>query len=569
MPGPTFSRRRLLAGGAAFRAIAAIGGAVFARRGGNDPASGAGPTATSPEDTSSPTPAPRPRGGALRIAAAASLSFDTFDALRTGQPPVVEVLGRTHSRLLRWTSFSGATLGPDLAARWEQPEHDLFVLHLDAKARWQERAPLHGRPVSADDVAAHFRRAAEGARGRQLPFVPRAADFAAIRRVSAPGGLTVRFELEQPDAFFAGALAGRFSLVQAPEAVTAFEGRWSEGDPETVVGSGPFIFERRLDDDSLAFRAFGGSHRPPLLDSLTVSAPGSNDSARFLAGELDEVLTRDRRDAAAMRAAMAPGTIELPRFEDSPIISSMNTAAPPWNNAHLRLALSAALNRGRLASRLFGGRAAPAGYLPPAFAGAPTERELLAIPGYGSDPEEDARQTRALWAAGGGPALGAVTVDIPSIFDPRYSAGATVTAMLNEVLGAGQFRPAVESYTTIAAKAAAGQYGGGIAAFWFGWGPAFSDPDPARYLIELFGAQKGASLLSAANAAAVARLATEFDSARRQAAAHGLAIALAADAGAEVLPWLLQRSELFRRPGVQGPPPSAFWDQHLDRALGL
>ncbi|MCZ7576610.1 MAG: hypothetical protein M5U18_06005 [Dehalococcoidia bacterium] len=113
----------------------------------------------------------------------------------------------------------------------------------------------------------------------------------------------------------------------------------------------------------------------------------------------------------------------------------------------------------------------------PAFA--LTEGVLALYPGYARDPAEDARAARQRWEAAAGPSLGTITIDFPSVFDPLYSASSVVTGILNEVLG-DQFRPAVETYTTISRRVLDGYYGNGRAAFWFGWGPPFLPRPPPR-----------------------------------------------------------------------------------------
>ena len=65
---------------------------------------------------------------------------------------------------------------------------------------------------------------------------------------------------------------------------------------------------------------------------------------------------------------------------------------------------------------------------------------------------------RRLWVAAGGPGLGPVTIDFPSIFDPLYSASSVVVGLLNEAIGP-QFRAAVETYTTISRRVLDGYYG--------------------------------------------------------------------------------------------------------------
>lgn len=553
----TLRRRQVVIGGAGLVGAGAGGAAWLALRGGrsNAPAADTTPFATPtsvPQPTAKPT---RPRGGVGRLQSPAGFNFDTFDGQRSGEVTAVEVLGRTHSRMVQWTDFQAPALGPDLATSWEQPESTRLVLHLDPKARWQARDPLNARPVTAADVVAHFIRTLAIAKQSRTPLDQRMQDYAAVQRVSAPEDGVVLFETARPDPFLLNTLAGRFALVQAPEAVAKFEATWPERRPAEVVGSGPWQFLGEK-DGALRFSAFRDGHLSPLMDALEVQE-SVDVVARFQAKQLDEALTRDRRDAAALRA-LGAGVAELARFEESPVITSVGLSGAPWNNADLLRALSGALNRGELAKRLFGGRAAPAGPVPPSAPGfALTGAELAAYPGYNQDAAADAKDARARWQAAGGPGLGTVTVDFPSIFDPLYSASATVTGMLSEVLG-NQFKATVQTYTTIAET----RYGTGSVRLWFGWGPAVAEPDPTRQMIEYYRSVPGVT--NKLNPTGLAQAATVFGIEARQAAIREASKKILDGGGLGIITWLQQRSEVFRWGYAAGLAPSPYWTQHLD-----
>ena len=483
---------------------------------------------------------------------------------------VLEVLGRTHSRVLQWDVTNG-TLIDDLAVSWEQPEPTTLVLHLNPAARWHDRAPVNGRALTADDVVKQIERGRQLAKER-FPAVQRLQDLAGIRAVAAIDGSTVRIDSAAPDPLLVQALAARFALVQAPEAVAQFEGTWHAARPESVIGTGPFRYRGSATGDVQTFDAVTGGHRSPHLQEIVLFPPAPDDRERFLASRVDEVTSRDRRDATAIRAA-SPSAVELARFEDAPVISTLYAGRPPWNNPELRLAISGALNRVELGARLFGGRAAPASPVGPPSAGdGMSGPELAGFAGYEVDFEAAKRTARQRWEAAGGSGLGAVTIDYPSIFDPVYSSSSIVTGMLNEALG-GQFRAAVETYTVISAKAVAQRYGGGEASFWFGWGPPFVEPDPARQLGELYSSNGPGfgttGFTDSAVDSLLASLAVEFDQSRRSNLVRNVARRLLELGGGGVFDWLLQRQEVFRWPYFNGRSPSPWPDQWRDAAAFL
>ncbi len=563
------TRRQALIGGAAAAGAAVVSGVGVAKyRSGGSPApvnsASASPAGTTAGPSATPTPIPTPRGGVARIVSPGRFNFDTFDAQRTGEPSVLEVLGRTHSRLVDWADSADPKFIPGLATSWERPDLATLILQIDPKARWDARAPTNGRAVTADDVRAHFTRQLELAKGK-LPVGQRPADFAKLH-VASTGILTVTVRTEG-DPWALNTLASRYALVQAPEALEALAAA-GEPSPEHLRGSGAFRFTGRGEGGRLQFESARGGHLLSNLDGLEVFEPGSPDEV--LARRLDEFLAHDRRDAATLHAEGR--LVETPRYEDSPVISSFFVGAPPWNNSALLKAISGALNRKWLSDALFGGRADACGPVSPASGSfAPTQQQLAAYPGFGADAEVEARAARNAWNAAGGPGLGAVIIDFPSIFDPLYSASSVVIARLNEVLGA-QFRAAVETYTTISSKAAEGRYGNGRAAFWFGWGPPLPEPDPSRSLVETYSS-------TGPNAAALGLKASPLDARlaaiasvpanQRAAAAADAALAILEAGGAGVITWLLQRSEFFRWPYLSGSAPSPFWRQHLDYARAL
>ncbi len=538
------SRRALLAG-TLTAGSAALGTALLARRSPVDqavPLPASSPAESLPSPLPSPTPLPR--GGTARLAVASSFDFDTFDALRSGEPSTVELLGRVHARLLQWDDPFAARIGPDLAAAREQPDPLTLLLRLDMRARWHDVPPLAGRPVIPDDVRLHLERALAIARAGTAPLAQRTAPLRDIARVELPGDGIVRLVLARPSPLLESAFAGEFALVQPPELTARFEA--DPLDPALLVGCGAWRFSS-FDGDVIRLAAHTGGHRPPFLDALAISPP-VDLLERYRSEGLDEFPALDPRDAAAARAL--PGIQEAPLLRREPVVSTFAITGPPWSDARLLSAISAALNRRWLIENLFAGRALPSGPLPPVYAAALGEADLAAFPGYANDPDTDARAARRRWEAGGGPALGTVSVDIPAIFDPRYAASAVVVDRLNAVLGP-QFRPAILGYPEIARRVQGGFYGHGRAAFWFGWGPPLPSPDPREAVLDTFGHRlDGATLLALLKEDAAALRAVQRDL---------LAVGLGG-----VVHWVQQVTEIFRRPGLAGPLPSPFWDGHRD-----
>lgn len=563
------SRRAIIAGAGVVAAGAATAFAL--RPGGSDSPPPSSPSAT-PQATSSPstsaTNAPAPSAtvepparipqGEARLVSPRLLNFDTFDAVRTGEVSVLEVLNRTHSRLLRWDGEAGPGLAGDLAIEWETPDDLTWLFRLDPAAQWQSGEGLPARPLSAGDVVLHFERVLSLARDGALQGVQRPWDWLAIESVDSPGEGLIRVRTAAPEALLPHTLAGSFALIQRPEAVELLEEAGNELVPGHVSGTGPFIFEGFDDRRRLTFRAVPGDPRAG-VERLLLAGPSTNVEA-FAAHEVDEFIARDRRDAAEARDAV-PAAVEQAMWEDTPVISTLAVGAEPWSDPRLRIALSSALSRRELVERLFGGRAQTSGPVPPAHVGfALDQQSLTDFPGF-RDFETDAREARAAWLAAGGESLGEVSIDFPAPFDPRYSASSVVIGMLSEALGS-TFTPQVDSYVNISRKAVEGQYGNGRAAFWFGWGPALVSPDPSRHLHETYhsgsATARGHGYGDPEVDAALEEIRTTLDIEERAALGIALQRTLLSGAAGGVLPWALQQSEHFVHGYLSGRRPSPF-----------
>ncbi len=161
--------------------------------------------------------------------------------------------------------------------------------------------------------------------------------------------------------------------------------------------------------------------------------------------------------------------------------------AAPWNDPNLIGAIFKAYDRRQLIQQFHGGRGAMAGSVPPTQAAfGIDEGELVTFDGYKEDRDKEITEARAMWAAGGGPALGEITLDIPDIFEPLYQGSSVLTSMLNQNLGTDQFKAKIEPYSTITTKIVQQQYGNGHNNIWYGWITELTDPEPSSFLVGNF-----------------------------------------------------------------------------------
>ena len=103
---------------------------------------------------------PPKRGGILRVRGLDPVHFDphlTFN-VRTHT-----TLSFVYSKLVRYKVGAGIPPGtfliePDLAERWEAPDDTTYVFHLRHGVKWQNKPPVNGRELVAEDVKFTFDR---------------------------------------------------------------------------------------------------------------------------------------------------------------------------------------------------------------------------------------------------------------------------------------------------------------------------------------------------------------------------------------------------------------------------
>jgi peptide/nickel transport system substrate-binding protein len=111
------------------------------------------PSSSSQQGKSGPTTQPK-KGGVLTYAGGSGYAYDTQK--RTFDPCIQTQFGAKgytlfYERLLGY-DLRTYELQPELAQKWEQPSQTEFVFHLQSNIKWQNKPPVNGRPLVADDV---------------------------------------------------------------------------------------------------------------------------------------------------------------------------------------------------------------------------------------------------------------------------------------------------------------------------------------------------------------------------------------------------------------------------------
>jgi peptide/nickel transport system substrate-binding protein len=393
-----------------------------------------------------PSPDPTPRGGTLRLATPDSRALLELDPQRAYDGPEWEVLRCCLVRTLysyngRSTSEGGAEPRPDLAVGPPEVSADGLTWIIRLRPGLRYAPPFDGTLITAIDLVRALERTARVSPYRNYfepirgfsDYASGAADSIAGMEARDDRTLVVRLDRVTGDLVY------RFSLAAtAPIPEGADEGH-DEDYAGYVVASGPYMVEgsERLDfttppDEQAPTAGFtpavfnedGAVQEPgslvlvrnpswdPATDQLRAAYV---DRIELTLGGQDEAEIARRVDGAEVDLAFPSSEFEqVARYRDDPDLEgrlfeqetdlfwsvTMNLAAPPFDDVHVRRAVARAIDRAALVELLSEPPYGPFGFswgevgthmAPDALEG----RLLRAFDPYPYDPEAAREEMRA------------------------------------------------------------------------------------------------------------------------------------------------------------------------------
>ena len=259
----------------------------------------------------------------------------------------------SHSRLLKPKAGPGVVPGSfplegDLAESWTQPSETTYVFKLRKGIRWQNKPPVNGREVTAEDVVYSVERF------RTVKGNANAYMLASLDKVEAPDQYTVKFTLSEPYVWFLDMLANPMAVaIVAKECVEKF------GDlkkPDSVVGTGPWMLDsyRPNVGYTLVRNPSYFVSGLPYIERIeaTVDEDNASRMAAFIVGKYDlgwEFPGQiNRPDWVQIKDTLKQKrprlqTVEFPSNVMTHI--SMRTDQKPFNDPRVRQAMSLAIDR--------------------------------------------------------------------------------------------------------------------------------------------------------------------------------------------------------------------------------
>ncbi len=248
---------------------------------------------------------------------------------------------------------------PGLAESWERsPDGLAITFKLRGNAKWQNRAPLNGRPFVAEDVKfAYDRMKASGAA---------AAFFVGVKSIDAVDARTVKVTLDQP-------LVDWLTVTPPRREAPIFPKETVDAGTiqKTIIGTGAFTVDKQEDQRITYVKNPDYWGPAPNIDGgeVRVIVDISARIAALRAGQLDHAanITNSYRDTKAIVDTIPTAQVQMSRVTAGGHGFLMNPENPKFKDERVRRALSLAMNRDEMIQIVYGGYGRIHGIIPWTF----------------------------------------------------------------------------------------------------------------------------------------------------------------------------------------------------------
>jgi peptide/nickel transport system substrate-binding protein len=290
--------------------------------------------------------------------------------------------------------------GPDtvigeLAEKWSwQDNYRNLVFFLRKDVKWHD-----GQPFTSKDVKYTFDMLREAPDApAKLRINPRKDWYSNVEAIEAPDPHSVIFRLKRPQPSLLLMLASGYSPVYAAHVPAA---SYRTG----CVGTGPFKLKEWRKGEFIEYVKnpdYFVKGRPYLdgLRYVVIKESGTRIAA-LRAGQVDVSFPGEvSKTSAEQLKAAVPDLVVTPFSQNVNDNIIMNVTKPPFDNVKVRLAVSHAIDRRALVRAVHQGGAVIGASLAPRPHGVwgLLEKDLLALPGYGTNPAEEKAKARKLLA---------------------------------------------------------------------------------------------------------------------------------------------------------------------------
>ena len=338
-----------------------------------------------------------------------------FDPQNDTGIATVYMIAPSYENLIRFSPIDGMdVIEPELATSWDLSADGLILtFHLREGVKWSDGAPFTSTDVA--DWFDRFMNPPEGIRSR------RSGPFTHITSVDTPDPLTVTFNMEYGTASTLPNFAGGHVYIGPPkhvvEEATKDDVFALKKNPENIIGTGPFLFDRYEEDVVFCSKKNPDHWREgrPYLDGMCHLFI-KDSTTRFVAlasGQI-HLPMHGSRSLTAAQAQQAerdfPEKIILNRHRGPYWMGvRFNATKPPYDDVRVRKALKLAVDLDEFIDVVTGGTefgvGDVSGYMPPGTFWSLPQEQLLGLPGYSNYKTKDERiaEAKALLAEAGYP----------------------------------------------------------------------------------------------------------------------------------------------------------------------
>lgn len=427
--------------------------------------------------------------GGIYTSVLGGTQFDSVDIERASRDEVAWLSNYVYAKLLRFSNPDAGDLEADIAQKWETPDAQTYTFNLRNDVKWQDTPITNGRQFTSADVKWHIERQAAGVLqdGSKAQFRFQ-SDWAGVK-VETPDDFTLKLTLPKPNAPFLGRLAASYGGIPNREATLKFEKTHTVLTPDAFPATGPFTLEQWTTGKDILLKKNPNYFRKgePHLDGIKIPWGLFEDpNAQRLAFEQKLVDSWAAGDPSATKAVIDAHKGEmvesLTGVSNTVLLElNMNTQ---FKDLRLIRALNMAIDRRDLIQKFHQGLgqvSGPVTWLQEGWAIAPAD--LIKYEGYRTDRAQEIKDARALWEAGGGPALGDVDIHgIDTWTSVWPDTSAILIKMLNDNLGISQIKSTRATYNDdVIPLLAKGSF-----VNWMAWTNAVNNPDPRLDLLAWF-----------------------------------------------------------------------------------
>ena len=253
-----------------------------------------------------------------------------------------------------------------LAESWEVPDDKTYVFHIRKGVRWQDKAPMNGRELTANDIEYNWHRMLGLGSGYDEPMPNLWGELAGVpwESITATDKFTLVVRLKEPNlGALRNILIHHSGVIYPPEVIEASKtDEWPEGrieDPMSVVGTGPYMVADYLEGSSMTFTKnpdYWGydekypENRLPYIDTLTnlMMLENATILAALRSGRIDYAgfngFSNLKVDLAESLQKTNPEIALTQWAQRSEVAFSFIVTEPPFNDVNVRHAMQMALD---------------------------------------------------------------------------------------------------------------------------------------------------------------------------------------------------------------------------------